>query len=73
MILFPTLVEGTGTSPDMLNAGPSSAWPLILDVDAVTTDAPDRCCWPPLDEPPPATFTERWFAMPTTWMASKQP
>jgi hypothetical protein len=73
MILFPTLVEGSGTTPDMLNAGPSSEWPLILDVDVVTSDA-ERCCWPPLDEPPPATFTERWLAMPPAWiLASKTP
>jgi hypothetical protein len=74
MLLFPTLVEGTGTSPDMLNAGPSSEWPLILDVDSATADAPDQCCWPPLDEPPAATFTERWLAMPPAWvLASKTP
>lgn len=73
MILFPTLVDGSGAPPEMLNERPADSWPLILDVDAATADEPDRCCWPDLDAEPPATFTERWLAMPPAWvMASKK-
>jgi hypothetical protein len=72
-ILFPALVPGPGTTSDMLNARPTTEWPLLVDVDAVTAEAEpvDYCCWPPLDEPS-ASFRERWFAMPTTWLGGEQ-
>jgi hypothetical protein len=74
MILFPTLVDGSGAPPEMLNERPADSWPLILDVDETTADEPDRCCWPALDDEPPASFRERWSAMPVDWfhMASKR-
>jgi hypothetical protein len=68
MLLFPTLVEGRAPDPQFL-ARDMSAEPLLIDIDAATAEPVDRCCWPALDEPPPATFVERWFAMPTIWIA----
>jgi hypothetical protein len=68
MILYPTLVDGAAPAPELFNAAPATDWPLILDVDEVTADAPPACCWPALDGPPPATFAERWLAMPSTWI-----
>ena len=75
MILFPTLVDGSGAPPEMLNERPANSWPLILDVDAATAEPVNSCCWPALDDEPAATFAERWSQIPTTWilLASKRP
>ena len=70
-LLFPTLVQGAGPDdPQLLVGAPMQAWPLLLDIDAVTASAPppdaDECCWPPLEPP----FRERWADMPATWFFS---
>jgi hypothetical protein len=71
-ILFPDLVSGPAPDPRFLGRDMSSE-PLLIDIDEATAEPPE-CCWPPLDEPPPATFTERWLAMPPAWiLASKTP
>jgi hypothetical protein len=73
MLLFPTLVQGSdGVDPQML-AGSMTEGPLILDIDEVTADRqPPECCWPTIDEDPPASFRERWTAMPVAWVMVKQ-
>ena len=70
-VLWPTLASTVATALDaaLLTPESSIAWPLLLDVDEITTDKPTaECCWPPLDDVPP--FTERWFALPSNWFAS---
>lgn len=70
MIMFPALVQHDAPPDAQLLAGsPMTDGPLILDIDVETADRdPPDCCWPAFDGPPPATFRERWAAMPAIWI-----
>ena len=73
MLLYPTLVKGDGIDDAaLLDASAMTSWPILLDIDEITSDAPepqDECCWPALAalEPP---FADRWAALPSTWFFS---
>ena len=62
-VLWPTLASTVTTPLDaaLLTPEAATAWPLLLDVDAITGSEP------PLTETP---FTDRWFALPSNWFAS---
>ena len=75
MILFPTLVEGSAPDAQLMNGASMTDGPVLLDVDAVTSETdPPECCWPQLGEATSAaTFSERWMAMPPAWvLAARQ-
>jgi hypothetical protein len=74
-IVWPTLTQGAGVDAPFLNAAPATAWPLLLDVDALTAEPdPPECCWPAIeDDPPAANFRERWTAMPAAWIMARRP
>jgi hypothetical protein len=83
MLLYPTLVQGGEPDPAYLAARSITDWPLILDIDEVTAGGPaadangnsvsaDECCWPQFADPP-ASFRERWSAMPATWIVAARP
>jgi len=73
-VLWPSLAGGEPPEAAALyHAEPMTRYPLLLDIDALTAEAPidasgndaiaDYCCWPALEPP----FAERWYAMSATW------
>ena len=64
-VLWPALsLTVTLVDAALLTPEPATAWPLLIDVDELTSGPVADCCWPPLDEPP---FRERWTALPSNW------
>lgn len=70
MLLYPTLVQGPPADPQLMAGSSMTDGPVLLDVDEVTAEPADHCCWPPLDDEPAASFRERWAAMPVTWLVA---
>ncbi len=72
-VLYPNLIGSSATiAGDLFKPEQLNGWPILLDIDEATSDAPPECCWPKLSDEPPADFSERWHAMPSDWFRTAQ-
>jgi hypothetical protein len=64
----PVIVTPKIVNADLYNIASITQWPLLIDIDEVTSaqaDPPDECCWPDLTEL--TAFEKRWDSVPVAW------